>query len=241
LRCSHCPRYPRTSGLRSRESPRLTFVESYQGLNGCRSSAPLFNRRRFQRLYRFVPTVHGSVGVVRNYGSRLTPKHQEYNARRPVKTSASFGSFIRHNFFRTNKALIVKTLVSLMNDTLAAGPVVGKRATKSVVAMPAMSDSSDRHSETDRCSTVLEVLFEHLRRLVVARFLFQPSDVLPHACADECLPTQARKYSIPGSSVHLNKRQLEAACIAFRDGLRFARRRPSRDNFNPHSRTFSIT
>ena len=33
----------------------------------------------------------------------------------------------------------------------AAGPVIGKRATKSVVAMPAVSGSSDRHPETDRC------------------------------------------------------------------------------------------
>ena len=46
---------------------------------------------------------------------------------------------------------------------------------------------------------------------------------------------------MPGSSAHLNKPQLEATYIAFRDRLRFARRHPSRDNFNPHSRTFSIT
>ena len=46
---------------------------------------------------------------------------------------------------------------------------------------------------------------------------------------------------MPGSSAHLLKRQLGATYIAFRDGLRFSRSRPSRDNFNPHPRTFSIT
>ena len=45
---------------------------------------------------------------------------------------------------------------------------------------------------------------------------------------------------MPGSSAHLLKRQLGATYIAFRDGLRFSRSRPSRDNFNPHPRTFSI-
>ena len=45
---------------------------------------------------------------------------------------------------------------------------------------------------------------------------------------------------MPGSSAHLLKRQLGATYIAFRDGLRFSRRRPSRNNFNPHSRTFYI-
>ncbi len=123
----------------------------------------------------------------------------------------------------------------------AAGPVIGKRATKSVVAMPAVSDSSDRHPETDRCSTVLEVLIEQLRRLVVASFPFQPCDVLSHADADMCLFTRTRRYSMPAATACLQNRHLEAPYIAFRGGLRFAPRRSSRDNFNPHSRTFSIT
>ena len=45
---------------------------------------------------------------------------------------------------------------------------------------------------------------------------------------------------MPSSSVHLNNRHLEATYIAFRGGLRFSRRRSSRNNFNPHPRTFSI-
>ena len=123
----------------------------------------------------------------------------------------------------------------------AVGPVIGKRATKSVVAMPAVSGSSDRHPETDRCSTVLEVLIEQLRRLVVARFPFQPFDVLSHADADVCLFTPTRRYSMPAALLAPRSEHLEAPYMALRGGFRFARRRPSRDNFNPHSRTFSIT
>ena len=78
----------------------------------------------------------------------------------------------------------------------AAGPILGQRAAKSVVVMSAVSGSSYRHPETDRCSTVLEVLIEQLRRLVVTGFLFQLLDVLSHAYADVCLPTQTRSHSI---------------------------------------------
>lgn len=45
---------------------------------------------------------------------------------------------------------------------------------------------------------------------------------------------------MPGRTTRSQKRHLEAPYIAFRGGLRFARGVPSRDNFNPHSRTFSI-
>lgn len=129
-----------------------------------------------------------------------------------------------------------------MPETLGDGAagLIGRRATKSVVAMPAVSGSADRHPEINRCSIVLEVLIEQLRRLVVVRFPSQPFDVLSHADAEVSPPTQTRRYSMPSSSVHLNKPQLEATYIAFRCGLRFSRRRSSRDNFNPHPRTFSI-
>ena len=83
----------------------------------------------------------------------------------------------------------------------AAGPVIGKRAPISVVAMPTVSRSSDRHPEIDRCSTVLEVLIEQLRRLVVAGFPFQPFDVFSHAGADVCLFTRTRRYSMPAASL----------------------------------------
>ena len=100
-----------------------------------------------------------------------------------------------------------------------AGPVIGKRATKSVVAMPAVSGSSDRYPETDRCSTVLEVLIEQLRRLVVAGFPFQPFDVLSHADADVCLFTRTRRHSIPAAPLarrtDISKRHTSPSAVAF--------------------------
>src|SRR5262249_41540726 len=73
--------------------------------------------------------------------------------------------------------------------------------TKSVMAMPAMSGSSDRHPETDRCSIVLEVLIEQVPRLVVAGFPFQPSDVPSHADADVCLLTRTRPSFMPAPTL----------------------------------------
>ncbi len=122
-----------------------------------------------------------------------------------------------------------------------AGPILGQRAAKSVVVMPAVSGSSDRHPETDRCRTVLEALIEQLRRLVVTGFSFQTFDVLSHACPGVCLLTRSQSYSMPGDTACSRKRSLEAPNIAFRGGLRFARRRSSRNYCNPHPATFSIT
>src|SRR4029434_10937224 len=75
----------------------------------------------------------------------------------------------------------------------------GTRATKSVVAMPPVSGSSDRHPQTDRCSTVLEALIEQLRRLSVPGFPCHPLDVPSHADADVCLLTRTRPFSIPAA------------------------------------------
>ena len=101
----------------------------------------------------------------------------------------------------------------------AAGPVIGKRATKSVVAMPAVSGSSDRHPETDRCSTVLEVLIEQLLRLLVAGFPFQPSDVPSLADADVCLLTRSRPSSMPAATLAhrsgILKRHTSLSAVAF--------------------------
>lgn len=108
----------------------------------------------------------------------------------------------------------------------AAGPVIGKRATKSVVAMPAVSDSSDPRPETDGRSTLLEAFIEQLRRLVVASFPFQPFDVLSHVRADVCLFIRTRMFSIPVTTARSQKRQLEAPYITIRGVLRFARRLP---------------
>ena len=99
------------------------------------------------------------------------------------------------------------------------GPILGQRATKSVEAMPAVSGSSDHHPETDRCSIVLEVFIEQLRRLVVAGLPFQPFDVLSHADADVCLFTRTRRYSIPAVPLarrtHLLKRHTSPSAVVF--------------------------
>ena len=109
-----------------------------------------------------------------------------------------------------------------MPETLgngATGPIIGQRAVKSIVAMPAVSVSSDRHPETDRCSIVLEVLIEELRRLVVAGFSFQLPDVLPHACADVCLLTQTQPFSMPAAPLThrsgILKRHTSPSALAF--------------------------
>jgi hypothetical protein len=114
----------------------------------------------------------------------------------------------------------------------APDPVIGKSATKSIVAMPAVSGSSDPRPETDSSSTLLEALIEQLRRLVVESFPSQLLDVLSHAYADVCLPTQTLRYSMSGSTARSHKPHLEATYVAFRARLRFSRRCPSRDNFN---------
>jgi len=101
----------------------------------------------------------------------------------------------------------------------AAGPVIGRRATKSVVAMPAVSGSADRHPEIDRCSTVLEVLIEQLRRLVVAAFPFQPSDVPSHVDADVCLLTRTQPFSMAAATLAhrsgILKRHTSLSAVAF--------------------------
>lgn len=101
----------------------------------------------------------------------------------------------------------------------AAGPVIGKRATKSVVAMPAVSGSYDRHPEAECCSTVLEVLIEQLRRLVVADFPFQPFDVRSHADADVCLFTRTRPFPMPAATLahrsDILKRHASLSAVAF--------------------------
>jgi Phage integrase family len=77
----------------------------------------------------------------------------------------------------------------------------------------------DRHPETDRCSTVLEVLIEQLRRFVVAGFPFQPFDVLSHADADVCLFTATRRYSMPAAPLargtEILKRHTSPSAVAF--------------------------
>ena len=104
----------------------------------------------------------------------------------------------------------------------AAGPVIGKCALESVVAMPAVSGPSDRRPETDSRSTLLEALIEPLRRFVVASFPSQSLDVLSHACADVCLFTRTRRDCISGSTTSSQKRLLEPPYNAFRGGLPFA-------------------
>ena len=61
--------------------------------------------------------------------------------------------------------------------------------------MPSVSGASDRHPKTDRCPTILEILIEQLRRLVIARLSFQPSDVLSHAVVDVCFHPKIRVQS----------------------------------------------
>ena len=101
----------------------------------------------------------------------------------------------------------------------ATGPVIGKCATKSIMAMPAVSSSTDRHPETDRRSTILEVLIQQLRRLVIAGFPFQPSDVLSHADADVCLLTRIRRFSMPAVPLarrtDILKRHTSPSAVAF--------------------------
>ena len=106
----------------------------------------------------------------------------------------------------------------------AAGPVIGKRATKSVVAMPAVSDSSDPRPETDGRSTLLEAFIEQRHRLVVASFTSQPFDVLAHAGADVCLVIRTRIFSIPVATARSQNRHPEAPNITIRGDLRFPRR-----------------
>jgi hypothetical protein len=65
--------------------------------------------------------------------------------------------------------------------------------------------------------------------------------VLSHADADVRLFPPNPKVFHARSTACSQNRHLEALRIAFRGGLRFARRYSARDNFNPHSRTFSIT
>src|SRR5688572_9526917 len=59
-----------------------------------------------------------------------------------------------------------------------------------------------------------------------------------HADADVRLFTRIRRYSMPAAPLARSTDTLKRHTSPFRGGFRFVRRRPSRDNFNPHFRTF---
>lgn len=111
----------------------------------------------------------------------------------------------------------------------AAGPIIGQRTAKSVVAMPAVSDSSDPRSETDSRSTLLEALIDQLRRLVVAGFPSQPLDVL-RTPASRC-----------ASSFQPGGIPCPVAPLAYRNGILTRHPSPSAEAFASPDATRHVT
>jgi hypothetical protein len=163
------------------------------------SLAGLCRRQQDQNHDRFRRRIHAPVSA-----SRLAQRFCPYPALRRPGKSLPIG---------------VYRFVQETPGDGAAGPVIRKLVTKAVVVVPAVSGDSDRHPETDRRSTVLELLIEQLCRLVVAAFPFQPLDVLSHSGADVCLFTRTRWFPWPDAPIDgrcgVLKRQTCPSAVTF--------------------------
>ena len=72
---------------------------------------------------------------------------------------------------------------------------------KTIMVVSHLSEPSDRYSEADGRSTILEDLIERFRQYLVAVLQSGTFDVLWHACADVCLPARATAFPIAAARI----------------------------------------
>ena len=102
-----------------------------------------------------------------------------------------------------------------------------------------MSDSLDPRREAHGGPAILAAFKKSVHRLFLMLSPTQSLDVLLHARADVCpCPRFGSSLSVIGPHDGRNPKH-KSAYISMRGGVRFDSNIPSRENFNPHFRTFS--
>ena len=116
-----------------------------------------------------------------------------------------------------------------------------QRSDNAIRVVPHLSKPSDRHPEADGRSTVLEDLIERVSPIPRSEYCNpDPSTCLGTPAPNVCLPARATVFPIVATRISPDNLSTDNLGIAFRGTRCNTRRASSRDNFNPHSRTFSI-